>query len=259
VRAGSAAPRHSIGSRAVRLAAVRLALVRLFLAVVHAAGLLFALGNCAAAAEGDWDGSTYLRVPVRLGSDTRLVMPEAFDDAWERDSEVACTLLDARTLIIRPRSSSIEQRLTLRGRKTGTLYLARVSSALPYVPIVTVRNLAALRDEAPSGRPQPTVVGLLKAMMQGVAPAGYQVQTSQRVLFDEAPYRIVAQQVWRSRRQTGIVAQLSSSLPGRTIPVVPANIFIRIPELGLLRAMAADEFELDASHVSTRIYLVYAN
>jgi len=213
----------------------------------------------AGAADSTWDGSTYLRVPLRLGSDTRLVMPEPFDDVWEHDGEVACTLLDSRTLIIRPRVAAIEQRLTLRGRKTGTIYLARASSALPYAPVVTVRNVATLRDETPSGRPQTSVVGLLKAMMQGTAPAGYQVQKSQRVLFDQVPYRIVAQQVWRSRRQTGILALLSTSLPGQTIPIVPANIFIRIPELGSLRALAADEFELDASHASTRVYLVYAN
>jgi hypothetical protein len=226
----------------------------LLIATLAAAQLAPAWAN-----DNAWDGSTYLRVPLRLGADTRLVMPEPFDDVWERDGEVACTLLDARTLIIRPRIAGIEQRLTLRGRKTGTLYLARASSSLPYVPVVTVHNVAALRDENPPGRPATTVVGLLKAMMQGTAPAGYQVQKSQRVLFDQVPYRIVAQQVWRSRRQTGILALLSTSLPGQTIPIVPANIFIRIPELGTLRALAADEFELDADHASTRVYLVYAN
>jgi hypothetical protein len=205
-----------------------------------------------------WDGNSYLPVPVRLGSDTRLIMPEPFDDAWERESEVATVLLDARTLIIRPRSASIEQRLTLRGRKSGTLYLARVSTALPYAPIVTVNSNPAQQDDPPSGRLRPTVVGLLKAMMQGNAPAGYQVLHSQRVLLDQPPYRIVAQQVWRSRHQTGILAQLSTSLPGQTIPVVPANILVRVPELGTLRAMAADDFELNANRLSTRVYLVYA-
>ena len=108
------------------------------------------------AADAVWEGSSYLQVPVRLGSDTRLVMPEAFDDAWERDAEVACTLLDSHTLIIRPRSAAIEQRLTLRGRQSGTLYLARVSSALPYTPIVTVRNGAVPRDDTVSaGRLRP--------------------------------------------------------------------------------------------------------
>lgn len=213
----------------------------------------------APAADAAWDGNSYLRVPVRLGSDTRLVMPEPFDDAWERDAEVGCTLLDSHTLIIRPRVADVEQRLTLRGRQSGTLYLARVSSSLPYAPIVTVHNAVPPRDETPSGRTQPTVVGLLKAMMQGNAPAGYQVLRSQRVLFDQTPYRIVAQQVWRSRRQTGIVAELSTTVPGQSLPIVPANILIRIPELGMLRALAADEFELDAAHASTRIYLVYAN
>ncbi len=213
--------------------------------------------GAALAADAVWEGSNYLQVPVRLGSDTRLVMPEAFDDSWEREGEVACTLLDAHTLIIRPRSAGIEQRLTLRGRRSGTLYLARVSSALPYVPVVTVRNLAA-HEDPPSGRSPPTVVGLLKAMMQGRAPAGYQVQRSDRVLFDQPPYRVMAQEVWRSRHQTGILAELSTGKPIQTLPLVPANLLIRIPELGTLRAMAADDFELDANHVSTRIYLVYA-
>ena len=212
-----------------------------------------------AAADAIWEGSTYLQVPVRLGSDTRLVMPEPFDDSWEHENEVACTLLDANTLIIRPRNGGIEQRLTLRGRRTGTLYLARVSSALPYTPIVTVRNLATARDDSPSGRTQPGVLGLLKAMLQGHAPAGYQVQRSQRVLFDQPPYRIVAQEVWRSHRQTGIVAQMSTARPSQVIPIVPANLFIRIPELGTLRAMAADDFELGANHVATNVYLVYAH
>lgn len=206
-----------------------------------------------------WDGTTYLQVPVRLGADTRLVMPEAFDDSWEHESDVSTALMDQRTLIIRPRSAYIEQRLTLRGRRSGTLYLARVSSALPYVPVVSVRNAALSPGETPSGRTQPTVVGLLKAMMQGNAPAGYQRLQSQRILFDQAPYRIVAQQVWRSRHQTGIFALLSTNLPNQPIPVVPANILIRIPELGTLRAMAADDFELNASRLSTRVYLVYTN
>ncbi len=218
-----------------------------------------ATGHGAGAADTDWDGSSYLRVPVRAGSDTRLVMPEPFDDSWERESEVACTLLDSRTLIIRPRSTDIEQRLTLRGRKTGTIYLARVSSSLPYSPIVTVHNLVAPRDEASTQRPRMTVVGLLKAMMQGVTPAGYQILKSERVLFDQTPYRVVARQVWRSRHQTGILAEISTNLPAQTIPIVPADILIRIPELGVLRAMAADDFELSANHASTRIYLVYGN
>lgn len=221
--------------------------------------VLVASAPQAGASELVWDGTTYLPVPVRLGSDTRLIMPEPFDDSWERDNEVATVLLDAHTLIIRPRSANVEQRLTLRGRKSGTLYLARVSSALPYTPIVTVANTTGLRDDPPAGHTRPTVVGLLKAMMQGSAPAGYQVLNSQRVLLDQPPYRIVAQQVWRSRHQTGIVAQLSTSLPGQTIPVVPANILVRVPELGTLRAMAADDFELNANRLSTRVYLVYAN
>lgn len=210
------------------------------------------------AADLVWDESTYLQVPVRLGSDTRLVMPEPFDDSWEHEGEVACTLLDARTLIIRPRSANIDQRLTMRGRRTGTLYLARVSSALPYTPVVAVRSAEAAHGDTVSGRSQASVVALLKAMLQGKAPAGYQVQQSQRLLLDQAPLRIVAQEVWRSHHQTGILAQISAVLPVQSLPIIPANLLILIPELGILRAMAADDFELDAMHLQTRIYLVYA-
>lgn len=209
------------------------------------------------ASETVWDGYTYLQVPVRVGSDTRLVMPEPFDDAWEHESEVACTLLDPRTLIIRPRSNAIEQRLTLRGKRSGTLYLAHVSSTLPYTPVVTVRNTASGRGDNPTARAAPGVLGLLKAMMLGRAPTGYQVQHSERVLLDQAPYRVVAQEVWRSHRQTGILAQISTANPSLPIPIVPANLLIRIPELGALRALAADEFELSANRLSTNVYLVY--
>ena len=211
----------------------------------------------ALATEAIWDGNTYLPVPVHLGSDTRLVMPEPFDDSWEREADVACTLLDPRTLIIRPRSSTIEQRLTLRGRRTGTLYLARVSSALPYAPVITVRNGVGARGDYADGRAPTGVIALLKAMMQGHMPAGYQVQHSDRVIFDQSPYRIVAQEVWKSRRQTGILAQISTVNPGQPLSIVPANLLIRIPELGSLRALAADEFELRASRLSTNVYLVY--
>jgi len=231
---------------------------RLLLPLVTAFAWLFgSQANTAHAAEAIWDGSTYLQVPVRVGSDTRLVMPEPFDDSWERESDVACTLLDPRTLIIRPRSSTIEQRLTLRGRRTGTLYLAHVSSSLPYAPIVTVRNSMTGHGDSSAGHAPPGVLGLLKAMMQGHTPAGYQVQRSERVLFDQAPYRIVAQEVWRSRRQTGILAQISTVSPSQPIPIVPANLLIRIPELGSLRALAADDFELRTNQLSTNVYLVY--
>src|SRR6266478_1128530 len=99
-----------------------IALVKPSLTQGLAASLLSATMATLWAADIQWDATNYLRVPVRLGSDTRLVMPEPFDDAWEHDDEISATLLDARTLIIRPRTAKVEQRLTLRGRATGTLY-----------------------------------------------------------------------------------------------------------------------------------------
>jgi hypothetical protein len=204
-----------------------------------------------------WDGVHYLPVPVQAGSDTRLVMPEPFDDAWERDGEVSCTLLDPRTLIIRPRRAGIEQRLTLRGRSSGTLYLARVSSALPYAAIVRVQVPAARVDPV-SGRSSSSIVALLKSMMQARVPAGTRVARSTRLLLDAPPYRILAEEVWSTGELTGIRARIESTTPRLPVPVVPANILIRIPQLGALRAMSADDFSLGPGHPASRAWLIYA-
>jgi len=219
-----------------------------------AALLLVATMAAAQAADIEWDGTNYLRVPVRLGSDTRLAMPEPFDDAWEHDDEISASLLDARTLIIRPRTAKIEQRLTLRGRVTGTLYLARVSSSLPYTPVVTVHGPTRADGEAGNGL---SVTALLRALMLGSAPAGFSVEKTSRVLLNEAPYHVVAEQFWQSFRQSGVIARVTSTVPQRTVPIVPANIQILVPQLGALRAMAADAYEIGPQQISTRIYLVY--
>jgi len=205
----------------------------------------------------EWDGTTYLRVPVKLGSDTRLVMPEPFDDAWEHDEEISATLLDAHTLIVRPKTAKIEQRLTLRGRISGTLYLARVSSALPYTPVVAVHAPVVGGSALASGVGL-SVTALLRAMMLGAVPPGFRVEKSSRVLLDQAPYRVVAEQFWQSFGQAGVIARVTSSLPRRAVPIVPANIQIQIPQLGALRAMAADDYELGPGQTSCRVYIVYA-
>jgi hypothetical protein len=211
----------------------------------------------AQAADIEWDGTSYLRVPVRLGSDTRLVMPEPFDDAWEHDDEISATLLDARTLIIRPRTAKIEQRLTLRGRVSGTLYLARVSSSLPYAPVVTVHGPNRADGSAGVSGDGLSVTALLRALMLGSAPPGFRVEKTSRVLLDEAPYHVVAEQLWQSFSQSGVIARVTSTVPQRTLPIVPANIQILIPQLGALRAMAADAYEIGPQQISARIYLVY--
>jgi hypothetical protein len=207
----------------------------------------------------EWDGTSYLRIPVRIGSDTRLVMPEPFDDAWEHEDEVTASLLDANTLIIRPRVAKVEQRLTLRGRSSGALYLARVSSALPYTPLVVVhgstfRN-AAENPESSNGL---SIAALLRAMMLGIVPHGFRAEKSSRVLLDQPPYRVVAEHLWHSFRQTGVIARVTSTLPKNTVPIVPANIQIQIPQFGPLRAMSADEYELSPEQPFSRLYIVYA-
>jgi len=211
----------------------------------------------AGADEVTWNGVQYIPVPVQMGSDTRLVMPEPFDDAWERESDVSCSLLDSHTLIVRPRNPRIEQRLTLRGRNTGTLYLARVSASLPYTPIVRVSVRDSQQASASSGRDTTDVIEFLKAMMSARVPAGTRVSRSTRVLFEHPPYRFTAEEVWGNSYATGIFARIDATTPAATLPVVPANFIIRIPEIGALRAMAAESFELSPQQPSTRAYLVY--
>ena len=205
----------------------------------------------------NFEPDTYLPVPVRLGSDTRLVMPEPFDDAWEKDDEVACTLLDARTLIIRPRTAGIEQRLTMRGRQTGTLYLARVSSTLPYAPVVTVHHQPATNTPESATRAD-SVLGLLRAMMRDTAPGGFQVLQSRRVILDQPPLRLTADQVWHSARMTGIRAHLTGAPAGSPLTVVPTDLSIHIPELGGLRAIGATSYQLDDAHPSITLYLIFS-
>ena len=226
---------------------------------VAAALVLFALCPSASSADDShWDGVHYIPVPVRFGSDTRLVMPESFDDSWERDSDVACSLLDARTLIIRPRKSHIEQRLTLRGRTTGSLYLARVSDSLPYAPIIRVSVREPSTEGTGSGRDTTDVIQFLKSMMSARVPAGTTVSKSERILIDQPPYRMTAEEVWRNGPETGIFVRIDATTPTNVLPIVPANFVVRIPELGSLRAMSAEFFELSPRRTSTRAYLVYA-
>jgi len=234
-------------------------LERLCCKVFSAAFVLAALCPSASCADDShWDGVHYIPVPVRLGSDTRLVMPEPFDDSWERDSDVSCSLLDARTLIIRPRKPHIEQRLTLRGRTSGSLYLARVSDSLPYVPIVRVSVREPSTEGTGSGRDTTDVIQFLKSMMSARVPAGTTVSKSERVLIDQPPYRMTAEEVWKNGPETGIFVRIDATSPANALPIVPANFVVRIPELGSLRAMSADFFELSPRRTSTRAYLVYA-
>jgi hypothetical protein len=204
----------------------------------------------------EWDGTSYLRLPVKHGSDTRLVMPEPFDDAWEHDEEISATLLDSYTLIIRPRTENVEQRLTLRGRNSGTLYLARVSSTLPFSPVVTVHAPSIGGISCQSGG-RLSITAVLRAMMLGTVPPGFRIEKSSRVLVDEAPYRVVAEQLWQSFGQAGVIARITSTVPQRVVPVIPTNIQIHLPQLGALRAMAADDYELTPNQPSSRVYIVY--
>jgi hypothetical protein len=185
-------------------------------------------------------------------------MPEPFDDAWEHDEEISTSLLDPYTLIIRPRADKVEQRLTLRGHSSGTLYLARVSSALPYSPVITV-HAATLSGSTNESDGKLSITALLRAMMLGAVPPGFRVEKSSRVLLDQPPYRVVAEQLWQSFGQAGVVARVTSALPQHAVPIIPANIQVQIPQLGTLRAMAADDYELGPDQMSSRIYIVYGH
>jgi hypothetical protein len=94
-------------------------------------------------------------------------------------------------------------------------------------------------------------------MMLRAVPPGFRIERTSRVLLDQPPYKVVAEQVWQSFGQAGVIARVTSTLPQKTIPIVPANIQIQIPALGSLRALAADDYELGPEHTSSLIYIVY--
>lgn len=207
-----------------------------------------------------WTGKSYIPIPAHYNQDVIISFPEPVTASFQQPSANDVSDWDDHSKVIRPKVADQEQRAMFRGKKSGKTYIAKVSAKLPFVPH---RNVIDGTAEAVDERVTVagvTHLGLMKAMMtpNGIPPQNFEEQFSQKVMLDMAPFKVTATNVWSSPNMVGITATLASTIPGATIPIVPTNIQIRVPEYGLLRVMGADSWELSPEYPSTRIYLIFA-
>lgn len=227
--------------------------------VVAALCALVATG--ARAVDVVYDPNRYIDVRLALGSDTVLQFPE--DVYWSAEQgskfDIAPMGAGSRTLIIRPKADQ-EQRVFFRGATSGTIYLARFSTSSGYVPVINVLAPIAASargvDEARVAS-RLTIPGLLTSMMRETLPLGFERAPSTTVLLKQAPLLITAREVWASSRMTGVIVLVERNGPAEVVNIHPATIRLQIPELGTLRAFAADAWELNAERPSVRAYLVF--
>jgi hypothetical protein len=99
---------------------------------------LFGYASSGAGATVNWDGETLIPLGLQPRSELVLRMPEAITKYWlEQKPEVSITVVDSKTLTVKPMAANTEQRLFLRGA-TGRIYVAKLSTALNYYPYVEV-------------------------------------------------------------------------------------------------------------------------
>lgn len=218
----------------------------------------FAAGG-ALASEVVHDGRRYIDVPLQLGSDTVLNFPEDVSWSAEQPSRFDIKPFGAgfRSLIVRPLAEQ-EQRVFFRGNTSGQIYLARFATGASYLPIITVRSGAAQAEEQYRTAARASIPSLLRAMMAGGAAPGFERARSSRVLLSQAPLTITAREVWSAPQLVGIIVELELAGGAPALEIRPAGVRIDIPELGALRAFAADAWELTVTQPRTRGYLVFS-
>ena len=221
---------------------------------------LLLASNSASADDFVWTGKQYIPIPAHANQDIIITMPEPVVWNFQQPSLNQVEKWDERSILIRAKVAEQEQRVFFKGEKTGKTYYGKVSSRLPFVPLRNVIDGTAAAQEERVAAAGVTPLGLMKAMMlpNGIPPQGFDEQASQKVLLNMAPFRITANSVWTSPGLVGITATLTSTLPDATIPIVPTNFQIRVPEYGALRVMGADTWELTPTNISTRVYFVFA-
>jgi hypothetical protein len=219
------------------------------------------LSSAAVAADVVYDPTRYIDVRLSLGNDTILQFPE--DVAWSAEQaskfDAAAMGPGSRTLIIRPKVEQ-EQRVFFRGASTGTIYLARFSTGSGYLPLINVVapvTTATRSADETRAAARMTIPGLLTAMMRESLPVGFERAPSTTVLLSQAPLQITAREVWASGRMTGVIVQVERNGSGEVVTIHPASIRLQVPELGTLRAFAADVWELSPDRPTTRGYFVF--
>lgn len=206
-----------------------------------------------------YDGRRYIDVPLQLGSDTVLNFPEDVNWSAEQPSRFDIKPFGAsfRSLIVRPLGEQ-EQRVFFRGNASGQIYLARFATDGGYMPIVTVRSGAALAEERFRAAARASIPALLRMMMGGGGAPGFERARSDRVLLAQPPLSITAREVWSAPQLVGIVVDVDLIGGAPALDLRPAGIRIDIPELGTLRAFAADAWELTGARPRVRGYLVFS-
>lgn len=219
---------------------------------------LLAAGG-ALASDVVYDGRRYIDVALQLGSDTVLNFPEDVSWSAEQPSRFDIKPFGAgfKSLIVRPLAEQ-EQRVFFRGSASGQIYLARFATGGSYQPIVNVRSGAAQAEEQYRVAARASIPSLLRAMMANGAAPGFERARSNRVLLSQAPLTITAREVWSAPQLVGIVVELELAGGAPALEVRPAGVRIDIPELGALRAFAADAWELTVAQPRTRGYLVFS-
>lgn len=207
-----------------------------------------------------WTGKSYIPIPAHYNQDVIISFPEPVTASFQQPSANEVSDWDEHSKLIRPKVADQEQRAMFRGIKSGNTYIAKVSAKLSFVPHRNVIDGTAAAVEERVSAAGITHLGLMKAMMtpDGIPPQNFEEQLSKKVMLDIAPFKVTANSVWTSPNMVGITATLASTIPGATIPIVPTNIQIRVPEYGSLRVMGADSWELSPEYPSTRIYLIFA-
>jgi hypothetical protein len=205
-----------------------------------------------------WDGKTYIPVGLQERADTVLIFPEAVEPVWsEEPSLIQKVRVNATTLVLNPKVGNPEQRLFAIGRSSNTIYVARLSTELRYYPTVTVSNGPRELAQRVAQAPALDEITLARAMMRDERPPGFARTDSNRVLLEGNPYRITATELWSSPQLSGILGELSRSAGTVVAQFIPRNLVLRIPQLGVLRFVGADRYDLSPDHPTTRVYLVF--
>ena len=221
-----------------------------------------------------WDGKTYIPVGLKLGSDLALTFPEPvytsaeIPDAFSQEDFGD----DGRTYIITAKRD-VEQRVFFKGQTTGTIYIARFSNKLPYAPtvnVVTPSTQSATAAKAGSstqgtaqGPAEPTstkqaISSLMRSMMQGNAPQGYDRSNASYLILDAGAFTITAQEVWQTNKITGVIVKIRKSDSVEQVKVHPADIQINAAQLGDLRMFGADRWDLTTWSPQVAGYLIFS-
>jgi hypothetical protein len=252
----------------------------------HAHRILRALTTClvigiatfsAHAKDLVWDGKTYLPIGLVLNSDFALTFPEPVYTSEEIPGAFTQTDFgdDGRTYIISP-TRDVEQRVFFKGSTTGTIYIAKFSTKVPYAPIINVINAPpvapptskaspssqtpqfSVAAPAASNSARQAITSLMRNLMQGIPAQGYERSPADQLVLDAGAYKITAQEIWASARVTGMVVRISKSPSVASVKVHPADIQINASQLGDLRMFGADRWDLSNDSPNVLGYMIFS-